>query len=55
VVMEGTTRPDEKGAEVVRGWADAGVTWWLEADWAMDAKDVVEKSRERLRMGPTRI
>ena len=55
VVMEGNTQPDEAGAATVRGWAEAGATWWLEANWSLSDKDVVEESRKRLRAGPTRI
>ena len=56
VMQEGTTerhRPDADAA-VVRRWADAGVTWWLESDWNVPAERVAEYSRERLRAGPPR-
>src|SRR4051794_11951810 len=35
IVAEGRTRGDDPrtGAEIVRPWADAGATWWTEADW----------------------
>lgn len=53
VVMEGQTpgdRPDEAAA-IARGWADAGATWWIEADW----KDwSVPKMRTRIEAGPPR-
>lgn len=34
VVVQGSTPPDRMGAgNVVRPYADAGATWWIEADW----------------------
>ena len=56
ITQEGTTSgidPDADAA-VVRPWAEAGVTWWLEADWNVPAERVAEYSRERLRSGPPR-
>jgi Luciferase-like monooxygenase len=44
IVIEGETPPDDPAAvEVVRPWADAGATWWLEARW-----DLPHHSAERL-------
>jgi alkanesulfonate monooxygenase SsuD/methylene tetrahydromethanopterin reductase-like flavin-dependent oxidoreductase (luciferase family) len=54
VVMEGTTKPGEQGAAEVAEWAEAGATWWLEADWSLDPEQVVDACRERLRAGPPR-
>ena len=56
VVQEGTTGGVDRVADaaVVRRWADAGVTWWLESDWNVPAERVAEYSRERLRAGPPR-
>jgi alkanesulfonate monooxygenase SsuD/methylene tetrahydromethanopterin reductase-like flavin-dependent oxidoreductase (luciferase family) len=56
VVQEGTTGGVDRVADaaVVRRWADAGVTWWLESDWNVPAARVAEYSRERLRAGPPR-
>ena len=35
VVAEGTTSADDpKAAETVRPWAEAGATWWIDADWS---------------------
>ena len=35
VVAEGTTPPDSDGrGEIVRPWAEAGATWWIDADWS---------------------
>ena len=56
ITQEGTTSGTdaEADAAVVRPWADAGVTWWLEADWNVPAERVAEYSRERVRSGPPR-
>jgi alkanesulfonate monooxygenase SsuD/methylene tetrahydromethanopterin reductase-like flavin-dependent oxidoreductase (luciferase family) len=54
IVVEGATpgdRPDEAAA-IIRSWADAGATWWIEAMWnAADAAVV----RRRVEQGPPRI
>lgn len=58
VIWEGKTPADDKeaGAKQVREWADAGATWWLEADWdSMDPDAVREASERRLKAGPPRI
>jgi alkanesulfonate monooxygenase SsuD/methylene tetrahydromethanopterin reductase-like flavin-dependent oxidoreductase (luciferase family) len=56
VVWEGRTPGDDPAAAaaIVAPWADAGATWWLEADWTMegDAAAVAEGCRRRLRAGP---
>lgn len=55
VVWEGTTPADDPKAAAakVRPWADAGATWWLEADWSsLDPSGVREASERRLRAGP---
>lgn len=54
ITQEGTTSGTdvEADAAVVRPWAEAGVTWWLEADWNVPAERVAEYSRDRLRAGP---
>jgi alkanesulfonate monooxygenase SsuD/methylene tetrahydromethanopterin reductase-like flavin-dependent oxidoreductase (luciferase family) len=54
VVMEGDTSPGDEAVAEVRAWADAGATWWLEANWSLTADEVVEQSRARLRAGPSR-
>jgi len=57
VVVEGTTPSTDRSAAsaAVRAWADAGATWWLEADWSLDRAVVHEASRARLRAGPPRV
>jgi alkanesulfonate monooxygenase SsuD/methylene tetrahydromethanopterin reductase-like flavin-dependent oxidoreductase (luciferase family) len=54
VVAEGTTPPDpDQAAEIVRPWADAGATWWIDADWSDMQPDRVRKAAvERLTAGP---
>ncbi len=41
----------KKAARIVRPYAEAGVTWWLEGIWGSDMR----KSRVRIRSGPPRI
>lgn len=57
VVQEGSTAgiDAEADAAVVRPWAEAGATWWLEADWNVPAADVESRARARLAAGPPRI
>jgi alkanesulfonate monooxygenase SsuD/methylene tetrahydromethanopterin reductase-like flavin-dependent oxidoreductase (luciferase family) len=55
VVVEGNTEPGPAAVAEVRRWADAGATWWLEANWMLPVESAVEACRERLRAGPPRI
>ncbi len=54
IIQEGKTPGDDlsAAAQIVRPWAEAGVTWWIEAMWG---EEQVEKLRARLRQGPPRI
>lgn len=57
IIMEGETPGDdpERAAAIIRGWADAGVTWWIEAMWgAPRSEEGLRGVRERLRQGPPR-
>ncbi len=57
VVMEGETPGDdrERAAAIVRSWAEAGVTWWIETRWnALDQADGLETVRRRIQQGPPR-
>jgi alkanesulfonate monooxygenase SsuD/methylene tetrahydromethanopterin reductase-like flavin-dependent oxidoreductase (luciferase family) len=56
VVAEGMTPADAaRAAEIVRPWADAGATWWVEADWSdMDPERVRTAALHRLQAGPPR-
>lgn len=55
VIVEGVTPGDDpvKASDMVRVQADAGATWWIEANW--EAGDAIEKVFERVRRGPPSI
>jgi hypothetical protein len=55
VVMEGITSGTDQSqaAAVVRPFAEAGATWWLEAMWETP-KDQLEAVKTRIRQGPPR-
>ncbi|MET0974236.1 MAG: hypothetical protein ABWX82_01040, partial [Leifsonia sp.] len=57
ILQEGTTsgRDHSADADVVRPWASAGATWWLEADWQVPADEVAAYARSRVAAGPPRI
>ncbi|MDP9236943.1 MAG: LLM class flavin-dependent oxidoreductase [Chloroflexota bacterium] len=58
IIVEGVTPGGdaEAAASIVRRWADAGATWWLEAMWAVpQSAGSVETLRARLRAGPPRV
>ncbi|TDX02609.1 LLM class flavin-dependent oxidoreductase [Kribbella sp. VKM Ac-2566] len=57
VVAEGTTHADDaKAADTVRPWAEAGATWWIDADWSsMDPVTVRQAAERRLKAGPPRV
>jgi hypothetical protein len=56
VIADGETSTEDgvAAAEVVRPWAEAGATWWLETRWEMphESSDRMEEIRQRLRAGP---
>ncbi len=54
IIVEGQTRGDDlaHAEAIIRPWADAGATWWLDAMW--DATGI-EPVRQRVRQGPPRI
>ena len=54
VIQEGTTSGTDAAADaaVVAPWAEAGATWWLEADWRVPADDVADYARARVAAGP---
>ncbi len=54
VIMEGNTEPGTMAVAEVQRWADAGATWWLEANWSVAEDRAVEAGRARLRAGPPR-
>ena len=50
IVAQGSTPPDaDRAREVVAPWAEAGATWWLDADWE---GATVESIRRRIAAGP---
>jgi alkanesulfonate monooxygenase SsuD/methylene tetrahydromethanopterin reductase-like flavin-dependent oxidoreductase (luciferase family) len=55
IVWEGRTPGDDpkQAAAMVRPWAEAGATWWMEAMW--EAPNSPEHLRERIRQGPPRV
>lgn len=58
IVMEGETPGDdaEKARAIIQPFADAGVTWWLEAVWGTpETEGGVEGMRRRIRQGPPRF
>ena len=57
IIMEGVTPGDDAGKarEVVQPWAEAGVTWWLEAMWeANNQPGGLDAVRQRILQGPPR-
>ncbi|WP_026211645.1 LLM class flavin-dependent oxidoreductase [Longispora albida] len=57
VVMEGFTPADDQqaAADEVRPWAEAGATWWLEANWGLAKDEVYAASVARLEAGPPQL
>jgi luciferase-like monooxygenase len=54
IVMEGVTPGDDpaRAADIIRPFAEAGATWWLEAMWT--APNEPDDVRKRIRQGPPR-
>jgi len=50
IIIEGETpgNAPRKAAATVRGWAEAGVTWWIESSWSKSEKALIK----RLQQGP---
>jgi alkanesulfonate monooxygenase SsuD/methylene tetrahydromethanopterin reductase-like flavin-dependent oxidoreductase (luciferase family) len=51
IIIEGETPGEDKqeATQIVRQWAEAGATWWLEAPWEADTQADVLK---RIQQGP---
>jgi alkanesulfonate monooxygenase SsuD/methylene tetrahydromethanopterin reductase-like flavin-dependent oxidoreductase (luciferase family) len=54
VIAEGVTDPADRSraSDQVAAWADAGATWWIEGDWAVDRERVRDYAMRRLAAGP---
>lgn len=55
IIIEGETPGDrtDEATAIVRAWATAGATWWIEARWgALDQPDGSELVRQRIVQGP---
>jgi len=58
IVVEGVTLGNDRAqaASIVRPFADAGATWWVEAMWdSLDKPDGATLVRARIQHGPPRI
>ena len=58
IVIEGETPDDdgERAAAIVRSWAEAGATWWIEARWeAPRNAQGLQVVRQRIRQGPPHL
>jgi len=58
IVVEGVTpgRGRKKAAAIIRPWADAGATWWIEAMWSANEKrDGLTAVLKRIQQGPPRL
>jgi alkanesulfonate monooxygenase SsuD/methylene tetrahydromethanopterin reductase-like flavin-dependent oxidoreductase (luciferase family) len=58
IIVEGETPGDdpEKAAAIVRPWAEAGATWWIETRWQVprDAEGL-KAVQQRIQQGPPRL
>ncbi len=54
IIMDGKTPGDdrERAVKIIRSWADAGVTWWLETMW--ETREL-ERVLERIGQGPPQM
>ncbi|MDQ1397835.1 MAG: hypothetical protein QOG64_3094, partial [Acidimicrobiaceae bacterium] len=57
IVMEGETPPDDhaEASAIVRPWADAGCSWWLDTRWGPMGEPRIDEARHRLAAGPPRL
>ena len=58
IVVEGTTPGGsrKKASAIVRKWADAGATWWIEAVWnAVGKRDGLKAVLKRIQQGPPQL
>jgi alkanesulfonate monooxygenase SsuD/methylene tetrahydromethanopterin reductase-like flavin-dependent oxidoreductase (luciferase family) len=55
IIVDGETPGDNPKAarEIIRPWAEAGVTWWIESRWGLiEAPERMRLTRERIEQGP---
>ncbi|GCE15634.1 LLM class flavin-dependent oxidoreductase [Tengunoibacter tsumagoiensis] len=57
VITEGETPPDDpaSAAAIVRPYAEAGATWWLESMWELEGVTRTYDIRTRISAGPPKI
>jgi alkanesulfonate monooxygenase SsuD/methylene tetrahydromethanopterin reductase-like flavin-dependent oxidoreductase (luciferase family) len=59
IASEGETPADdaEQARSIVRPWAEAGATWWIEERWEMphNSPERMEQVRRRIAAGPPRV
>lgn len=57
IIVEGQTASPAEADDVVRPWADAGATWWLESRWELPhhSAERMAEVRDRLVAGPPRL
>ena len=56
IIFEGETPGEQpaQAAALVRPYAEAGCTWWMESRWGANTSDVSEV-RARIKQGPPRV
>jgi alkanesulfonate monooxygenase SsuD/methylene tetrahydromethanopterin reductase-like flavin-dependent oxidoreductase (luciferase family) len=59
IIMEGETPADEaaKASELVRPWAEASCTWWIESRWQLphESPERMQQVHQRLVAGPPHV
>jgi hypothetical protein len=58
IVIEGKTpsADPDRAAEIARGWAEAGATWWIEALWGDPDRPIdYEAIWQRIQRGPPHL
>ncbi len=58
IIAEGETPGDDsaKAKSILRSWADAGATWWIEARWTEPRTDAGLKAiQRRIQQGPAHL
>jgi hypothetical protein len=57
IVWEGETPGDNRSRieDIIRPYAEAGITWWLESRWGYPESVPLDEVRTRIKQGPPRI